>query len=358
MSYLDSLALHVPDKSLRSDNPGYLEAQSMHHKTQRLKSKQGVPLVMVAPIRGLHRTAWGTIFHGQCMVHRKALMAGTTSPLLTGINADGSWLCERLSSSEANAWLSRLLTIALVDEPPVKATTRSLKPTLISWCMKSGSDDVTLKMLGHHSTTECYGRDAMSAPLKELVSVIRSVASRAFRPDESRSGQFVGVCASGVARESATEEPAPEERSAGASSQPHFPESEAFREDTVGAFDKEPSSSTSDSESSSDTESIPDEGRIPKPGDQLAAMLVPRAEWAWFGDVFENPNSRKLHLRPTASTTMACGRPEKGLILFKSRIFEEGDKCQQCAAAKPVRTLAGLNQQLDERSKKSARTSA
>ena len=50
--------------------------------------------------------------------------------------------------------------------------------------------------------------------LRELVSVIRSVASGAFRPDESRSGQFVGVCASddnpdGVARESATEEPAP-----------------------------------------------------------------------------------------------------------------------------------------------------
>ena len=56
---------------------------------------------------------------------------------------------------------------------------------------------------------------------------------------------------------------------------------------------------------------------------RLAAMLVPRPEWARFGDVFENPNSRKL---------------------FKSRIFEEGDKCQQCAAAKPVRTLAGLNQ--------------
>ena len=89
VSYLDSLALDVPDKALRSDNPGYLEAQSTHHKTQRVKSKQGVPLVMVAPIRGLHRTAWGTIFHGQCMVHRKALMAGTTSPLLTGINADG-----------------------------------------------------------------------------------------------------------------------------------------------------------------------------------------------------------------------------------------------------------------------------
>ena len=54
-----------------------------------------------------------------------------------------------------------------------------------------------------------------------------------------------------------------------------------------GAFDKEPSSSGSDSESSSGTESIPDEGRIPKPGDQLAAMLVPRAELARFGDVFK-----------------------------------------------------------------------
>ena len=41
VSYLDSLALDVPDKALRSDNPVYLEAQSMHHKTQRLKSKQG-----------------------------------------------------------------------------------------------------------------------------------------------------------------------------------------------------------------------------------------------------------------------------------------------------------------------------
>ena len=126
----------------------------------------------------------------------------------------------------------------------------------------------------------CYGRDAMSAPLRELVSVIRSVASGAFSPDESKSGQFVGVCAS----------------DAGASSQPHFSESEASREDTVGAFDKEPSSSSSDSECSSDTESIPDEGRIRSRG-LVGSYVGTEGRMARFGDVFENPNSRKLHLR-------------------------------------------------------------
>ena len=45
------MTLDIQEGLDETSNPGYLEASTMHHKTQHVKSKQGIPLHLVAPVR-------------------------------------------------------------------------------------------------------------------------------------------------------------------------------------------------------------------------------------------------------------------------------------------------------------------
>ena len=196
VSFLDTMTLDIQEGLDETSNPGYLEASTMHHKTQHVKSKQGIPLHLVAPVRGLHRVAWGPIFFKLCVEHRRGFVSGHTSCLLPGVTDAGVWASDRIKTSEAGAWLNKFLECALGGPPEPGLTSHGMKATLLSWCMKSGCDDLTLKVLGHHSrpgqrTTECYGRDAMSAPLRTLVSIVQAVSRGQFNPDSTRSGHMV-----------------------------------------------------------------------------------------------------------------------------------------------------------------------
>ena len=195
VSFLDSMVLDILESLEDPSNPGYLEVKTMHHKTERVKSKQGIPLYLVAPVRGLHHVAWGPIFYKLCEENHMGFLHGTTSCLLPGVTVSGKWSNERIRTSDAGLWLNKLLELALGGPPEPGLTSHGMKATLLSWCMKSGCDDLTLKILGHHSrpgqkTTECYGRDAMSAPLRTLVGVIQAVARGQFHPDATRSGHM------------------------------------------------------------------------------------------------------------------------------------------------------------------------
>ena len=87
---------------------------------------------------------------------------------------------------EATKWLRSLMRTAGVgakDAHPLG--THSLKATCLSWCAKWGVERQTRALLGFHSkgkdgTELVYGRDNMSAPLRELNVVISAVASGSF----------------------------------------------------------------------------------------------------------------------------------------------------------------------------------
>ena len=366
VSFLDIMTLDIQEGLDETSNPGYLEASTMHHKTQHVKSKQGIPLHLVAPVRGLHRVAWGPIFFKLCVEHHSGFVSGHTSCLLPGVTAAGGWANDRIKTSEAGAWLNKFLECALGEPPEPGLTSHGMKATLLLWCMKSGCDDLTLKVLGHHSrpgqrTTECDGRDAMSAPLRILVSIIQAVSRGQFNPDATRSGHMVSpVRLTTPAREdpipagatrlhagvdeqredSAPNSEAPDHRSAA-----DAPELQG--DDGPTGIGLEAAASKDDV---SDDESVSDEEPpAPRGNDTRANGMAPPLDWNEKGEVFENPRTRKLHIKLKGCSSMACGRPEKGLIAFRGRIFENSDKCQQCSAAKSIRSTAAMIDFLDER---------
>ena len=366
VSFLDIMTLDIQEGLDETSNPGYLEASTMHHKTQQVKSKQGIPLHLVAPVRGLHRVAWGPIFFKLCVEHRRGFVSGHTSCLLPGVTDAGGWASDRIKTSEAGAWLNKFLECALGGPPEPGLTSHGMKATLLSWCMKFGCDDLTLKVLGHHSrpgqrTTECYGRDAMSAPLRFLVSIIQAVSRGQFHPDATRSGHMVspvGLAATtrddsilaGSARlhTGASEQrvdPVPDSEAPDQGSEVEAPGLQG--DDGPTGIGLEPSASGDDV---SDDESVSDEEPpAPRTHDTRANGLAPPLDWNEKGEAFENPRTRKLHIELKGCSSMACGRPEKGLIAFRGRIFQNSDKCQQCSAAKPIRSTAAMIEFLDER---------
>ena len=366
VSFLDTMTLDIQEGLDETSNPGYLEASTMHHKTQHVKSKQGIPLHLVAPVRGLHRVAWGPIFFKLCVEHRRGFVSGHTSCLLPGVTDAGVWASDRIKTSEAGAWLNKFLECALGGPPEPGLTSHGMKATLLSWCMKSGCDDLTLKVLGHHSrpgqrTTECYGRDAMSAPLRTLVSIVQAVSRGRFNPDATRSGHMVSpvslaapmrddpipaVPAGPHARaDEPWEDVAPDSEAPDHGSEACTPEHQG----AYGSAGIDLDAAASEDDVSDDESVSDEEPPAPRGNDARANGVAPPLDWNEKGEVFENPRTRKLHIKLKGCSSMACGRPEKGLLAFRGRIFENSDKCQQCSAAKPIRSTAAMIEFLDER---------
>ena len=68
--------------------------------------------------------------------------------------------------------------------------------TLLSWASKFGLAKATRRSLGYHAepgdkAVETYSRDALATPLRELDRVLDAVRRGSFRPDTTRSGDFI-----------------------------------------------------------------------------------------------------------------------------------------------------------------------
>ena len=99
-----------------------------------------------------------------------------------------------LSVGAAGDWLRSLLKIESVARDRV--ATHSCKATLLAMSAKYGIDYDSRRFLGYHSEGKdrsllTYSRDAMSAPLRKLISMIMAIKNKQFYPDASRSGYFV-----------------------------------------------------------------------------------------------------------------------------------------------------------------------
>ena len=84
----------------------------------------------------------------------------------------------------------------------------SCKVTRLAWAAKYGLSKDTRTRLGNHNdrgSAECYGRDTLAAPLRDLEACILAIRTGSFLPDVSRSGFFP------AARESSPSETVPRE---------------------------------------------------------------------------------------------------------------------------------------------------
>ena len=98
-----------------------------------------------------------------------------------------------LSVGAAADWLRSLLKID--NAARNRTATHSCKASLLSMCAKFGLDHSTRRILGYHTESRdrsmiIYSRDAISAPLRKMQSMLRAVRLQQFFPDATRSGYF------------------------------------------------------------------------------------------------------------------------------------------------------------------------
>ena len=233
-----------------------------------------------------------------------------------------SWQDRSVTTTEAGRWLRQLL--AKCNNETLHTTIHTLKSTPLSWCAKSGLDENTRLLLGHHSTgkkaTEVYARDVLAAPLRHFDQILQQIRSGAFRPDATRSGMVTDAC-----------RPDPMEK--------YIHETEK---------DKSQESDSTDSSSSSESESDEDHKELTDPNDPVVEARI----WDPDLDMFQHKKSKIVHVRAVGSQqeTFSCGvRKTSEYIEVTSAEFLEFRKCKRCATAKPIKDVGALASALKKR---------
>ena len=178
---------------------GYLELSTQHHKTSRKASLKRKLLPIVIPVVGINSRNWVATM----MNLREAAGLSTENlscepwwPAPIEINGDAiKWSNRPVSSEEISDWIATVLKSA---DTTRKLSSHSAKVTSLSWLSKAGVPREARDILGRHVTVlhgagPLYARDLISAPLRHLEDTIKKVATRAFLPDENRSGMFTPV---------------------------------------------------------------------------------------------------------------------------------------------------------------------
>ncbi|CAE7235551.1 unnamed protein product [Symbiodinium sp. CCMP2592] len=358
---------------------GYIEVISWSHKMRR--HFPSIPLV--APVQGATIGSWVESWRSiatEVGLPLERFQGGAKGPLLP-LPSQGGWLESSCSTTEARAWLVQILQNAgHVEAPSLGA--HSCKATCLSWAAKYGISKDTRTRLGNHNdrgSAECYGRDTLAAPLRDLEACILAIRTGSFLPDVSRSGYFPEMPDKSPSCEGATEPQGgigssdveanksfdPAELSFGAPADQSDLDndanaSEGFEPDAIEhpapspsfhgsnpdqdvALDESSSSSTSSSSTDTEVES--------EPGPHLAALERP--VWRDACQVWQHRQSRTVHLLPEAdaeSGSFVCGRV-KSQAYFRATGHPIVDslKCVQCDGGKTIRSTAQLVHVLDKR---------
>ena len=278
---------------------------------------------------------------------------------------------DELLTNEARAWMVQLLC-NLGYASATSLSAHSCKATCLSWCAKYGIAKDVRTRLGNHNdrgSAECYARDTLASPLRDLEACILAIRTGTFLPDVSRSGYFPEASAqAGAASEEPSESRADEPlsefggfnvvkwpsslASASPEQAPESPcydardgdQSEATRDPSAcparagmdGSRCSESSSSSSSSSTDSEVES--------EPGPHLAPLDEP--EWRPECQIWQHRHSRTVHLLPLADVDkgyFVCGRAKSSAYFrFLGQPIVNSLKCAQCDRGKTIRSTAQL----------------
>lgn len=363
-----------------SDVVGYVEVISWSHKMRR--HFPSIPLV--APVQGATKGSWVEHWRAAAVevgLPFERLQGDARGPLLP-LPSKGGWHSASCSTAEARAWLSQLL-VNLGHASGTTVGAHSCKATCLTWCAKFGISKEVRTRLGNHNdrgSAECYGRDTLAGPLRDLEGCVLAIRTGAFLPDMSRSGYFpadassrAGESSSPVAAadvgdansfvlpasdpvgESSCESPAPMIEPASPSLESHqhgdhltvhspaTPENDAAPRPEDEPNASESSSSTTSSSTDSEVES--------EPGPHLAALEAP--EWRSECEVWQHRQSRTVHLLPVADAdagAFVCGRAKsKAYFRVTGHPIVESLKCAQCDRGKTIRSTAQLVHVLEKK---------
>ena len=356
-----------------SGNKGYIEVKTFDHKNARISNAAGVPLILVAPIQGLHKSPWGLAFIAAGKEVGFNFEQGFRGPLLPTLAADNSWSSAAVSASEVTIWMRKLLALALVREPEAGFSSHGLKATLLSWMTKAGYDKIPCLILGHHALKgdhkpiETYGRDTQAHPLRLLEQCIERVRSGVFSPDSTRSGMMLDVP---VPLEPVIPAP-PLASSSSEQVEKQVEPPLAVRADAPSVEGGEPcdqtgpssptkppvcsssqSSSSSSSSSGSDSENIEYESLGQK---DVLERFAPCATMGVDLELFQTPTTKSLHARARGSDgPLLCGRALLGKVPFAGRVYSKTWLCKQCVKARPIRDAGSSAAFLDKAMNKDA----
>eukprot|EP00439_Symbiodinium_sp_Y106_P029348 s6767_g3.t1 len=191
---MQNLRAEVPASASANSLAGYVEADVSRTKAAYTLERKTMYLPIVAPRHGVtdHDRFSGFLEARQA----SCVPSGPGIPLLPARSSSSGWSTVPPTAGVAASWLRgtlQSLGFAARDISPIG--THSCKTTTLSWASKAGLSTATRRALGYHSASDdkmvlVYSRDAMSAPVRELESVIKDVREGRFRPDETRSGFF------------------------------------------------------------------------------------------------------------------------------------------------------------------------
>ena len=175
---------------------GYVETRFLNHKTARPGVRRALPITGNA--FGLMNLPWADAWlRARAAV---GLCAETQSTVLPAAASVG-WHSVPLLTPEFAAQLrSVLLSLSFTYDQLANIGAHSLKVTCLAWAARYGMDRDQRRLLGYHlkagdKSLECYSRDSMASPLRDLDSVLAEIRSGNFVPDVTRSGLFSGTTA-------------------------------------------------------------------------------------------------------------------------------------------------------------------
>lgn len=299
---------------------GYLECRTRSHKTARLVAKGGLSKPLVAPVWGVTSPPWGLSFTRVCRLAGRPIESLDQEPLLSAPCTDGSWSARSVTTKEAGKWIRNLLRS--MDKDSAFTTIHTLKATALSWCCKFGLDPDTRAILGHHSTgkssAECYGRDNLAKPLRDLERVLQQIRTKAFSPDATRSG-MIGSSLIADPRNSF-----------------EMPLDTSESKQRKASEDSS-SDSSSSSKDDSDKESSTDAD------DNFDPVAAPR-NWGPDLVMYRNIKSQIVHVVAVGETdSFSCGvRISDDYEKVSESPFLDFRKCKRCAASKPIKTIGQL----------------
>ena len=165
---------------------GFLEARAERTKTSVTLERKIRFLPVAVPLDSFLIPSWVPVWID--LRKQAGLHGDTPHPMLPSPQMGGGWSMMPLSVGAAADWLRSLVKVESTSKD--RLATHSCKATMLSVSAKFGLDHATRRLLGYHSSGRdqsllTYSRDAMSAPLRKLVTVITAV--RTGNPDEEEA---------------------------------------------------------------------------------------------------------------------------------------------------------------------------
>lgn len=173
---------------LDSDFFGFVQLDTVEHKTSTTDEKKTMFLPLVAISPGFLRKPWTRAW---LQARRAAGLKAGVGPMVPVPASNGLWTKRKLSSGEATMHMRELLVAGgMAPDEAARFSTHSLKASILSMACKWGMDIPTRRLLGHHvdkeNSTLSYSRDALSIPLSRVIDMIGEITSGKFDPDTTR----------------------------------------------------------------------------------------------------------------------------------------------------------------------------